>query len=153
VFFSLFLLFGPLLLLNLITFLLLIHFNNLKCYRSTTWSSTNHIGTLIAIEQRTRIFLSVQEPAFVVFNGLSFWVLDPFCFEGGNFLISNLFLMIVSVSDAPRGGDQVLFGHQKQHSPPLGSSFFWTFKCSIIAQSTLTPFKKGFDTHCLFLPP
>jgi len=47
--------------------------------------------------------------------------------EGGgererNFLISNQFLKIFSVSDAPRGSIQVLFGHQKQQSTPLGSS-------------------------------
>ncbi len=44
-----------------------------------------------------------------------------FTLEGHNFLISNLFLPIVSKSDAPEGGVQVLFGHQKQQSPPLGS--------------------------------
>jgi len=44
-------LFGPLLLLNLIIFLFLIHFK-----RFTTWSFTNHLGILIAIEQHTRKF-------------------------------------------------------------------------------------------------
>jgi len=37
-----------------------------------------------------------------------------------NFL--NSVFTIISVSDVPRGGVQVLFTHQKQHSPPLGSS-------------------------------
>jgi hypothetical protein len=50
---------------------------------------------------------------------------------GHNFLISNPFWMIVSVSDAPRGGVQVLFGHQKQRSPPLGSSLPWALKYSV----------------------
>jgi len=27
--------------------------------------------------------------------------------------------MILSMLDAPRGGIQILFGHQKQQSPPL----------------------------------
>ncbi len=40
--------FWPLSLSNLITFLFLIHFNNLKWYKSATWSSTNHVWTLIA---------------------------------------------------------------------------------------------------------
>jgi len=66
--------------------------------------------------------LGVQEPAFVVFGGLFFKFLTLFTVEGHNSLISNPFLMVVSVSDAPRGGVQVLLGHQKQQIPPLGSS-------------------------------
>jgi hypothetical protein len=38
---------------------------------------------------------------------------------GHNFLISNLFSMIISVSNTPRGGVQVLFEHQKQQNSPL----------------------------------
>jgi len=56
---------------------------------------------------------------------------------GCNFLISNLFPIIVRVSDAPRGGVQVLFGHQKQQSLPLGSGLPWVLKCSVTGQSTL----------------
>jgi hypothetical protein len=56
--------------------------------------------------------------SFVVFDDLCFWVLDPLYFVGCNFLISNLFWMIISMSDALRGGVQVLFGYQKQQSPP-----------------------------------
>jgi len=41
---------------------------------------------------------------------------------GHNFLISNPFLIIISVSDVPRGGVQGSFGQQKQQSPPLESS-------------------------------
>jgi hypothetical protein len=65
--------------------------------------------------------LGVRELAFVMFGGLCFGVLDPFTLEGHNFLISYSFLTIVSMSDAPRGGVQILFGHKKQQSPPLGS--------------------------------
>jgi hypothetical protein len=54
-----------------------------------------------------------------VFNSLFFEFLTPFILEGHNFLISNLFSTIFSALDAPRGGRQVLFGHQKQHCPPL----------------------------------
>jgi hypothetical protein len=47
-----------------------------------------------------------------------FKFLAPCTLRGCNFLISNPFSTIVSVSDAPRGGVQVLFEHQKQQSPP-----------------------------------
>jgi len=53
-----------------------------------------------------------------------FQFLTPFTSGGHNFLISNPFLTIVSVSDVTRGGVQVLFGHHKQH-------------CSITGRSTL----------------
>jgi hypothetical protein len=39
--------------------------NNLKCYRSTTWSSTNHLVILISTEQHTSKFLGVYELTFV----------------------------------------------------------------------------------------
>jgi len=41
-------------------------------------------------------------------------------FEGCNFLIPNMFWTIVSVSDAPRGEVQVLFGHKNKGALPLG---------------------------------
>jgi hypothetical protein len=65
---------------------------------------------------------------------LSFW---PFTLGACNFHIYNLFSTIVSVSDAPRGGVQVLLGHQKQQSPPLGCSLPWALKCSVTGRSTL----------------
>jgi hypothetical protein len=34
-----------------------------------------------------------------------------------------VFFMILYMLDAPRGGLQVLFGHQKQQSPPLAAIF------------------------------
>jgi hypothetical protein len=37
-------------------FYILFILNNLKCYRSITWNSTNHLSTLLAIEPHTRIF-------------------------------------------------------------------------------------------------
>jgi hypothetical protein len=51
-----------------------------------------------------------------------FEFLTPFTLGGHNFLISNLFLTIVNVSDPSRGGVQVLFKDQKQWSSPLASS-------------------------------
>jgi hypothetical protein len=49
-----------------------------------------------------------------------FEFLTPFTLGGRNFLISNPFSTIVSVSDASGKGVQVLFGHQKQWNLPLG---------------------------------
>jgi len=45
--------------------------------------------------------------------------LTPFTLGGHNFLISDMFSTILSVLDAPKGGLQVFFAHQKQQSPPL----------------------------------
>jgi hypothetical protein len=59
--------------------------------------------------------------AFIVFSGLFFYFLTLFTLGGYNFLISIFFLTIVSVSDALKGGVQILFGHQKRRSLPLGS--------------------------------
>jgi hypothetical protein len=50
--------------------------NCLKCCRNTTWSSTNHLWTLILTKQHTRIFLHVHELAFVAFGGFFFRVFD-----------------------------------------------------------------------------
>jgi len=75
-FYFIFLLFELLLILNLITFLFSFILNNLKCYKSLSWSFTNHLGFLIATEQHTRNFLSVWELALLMFGGLfflSFW--------------------------------------------------------------------------------
>jgi hypothetical protein len=56
--------------------------------------------------------------------GPKFSLLDPLYLGWGgggcNFLISNQFLKFFSPSDVPRGGVQVLFGHHKQWSTPLG---------------------------------
>jgi hypothetical protein len=54
-----------------------------------------------------------------MFNSFFFEFLSPFTLEGHNFFNSNIFSTILSVLDAPRGGLQVLFGHQMQQSPPL----------------------------------
>jgi hypothetical protein len=67
------------------------------------------------------IFLGVQELAFVRFSDLLSSIPNTFTLGGHKFLIFNPFLMILSVSDVSRGGAQVMFGHQKQWSPPLGS--------------------------------
>jgi hypothetical protein len=47
-------LFGPLL-LSYFLFIL----NDLKCYKSATWSFTNHVGVLIATKQRKMNYLGV----------------------------------------------------------------------------------------------
>jgi hypothetical protein len=64
-------------------------------------------------------FLGVLKPTFVVFNSFFLEFFTPFTLGGHNFLISNLFSAILSVLDAPRGGLQVCFAHQKKQSPTL----------------------------------
>jgi hypothetical protein len=54
-----------------------------------------------------------------MFSGLFFEFLTPSTLGAYNFLNPNPFFMIFSVLDAPIGGVQVLFEHQKQQSPPL----------------------------------
>jgi hypothetical protein len=119
---------------------LLSHFlfilNNLKCYKNVTWNSTNHFWILITTEQYTKNFLGVQKSTFVMLSDFFFEFLTPFTLWGRTFLISNLFSTIVDVSDASRGGVQVLFGHQKQQSRPLGSGLPWVLKCLITDWST-----------------
>jgi hypothetical protein len=66
-----------------------------------------------------------------------FEFLTPFTLGGCNFLFSNPFSTIVLVWDAPRGGIQVLLGHHKQQSPPLGSSLLWVLKCLVTGRSIL----------------
>jgi hypothetical protein len=65
--------------------------------------------------------LGVWKAALIVFGGFFFEFMASFSLRANNFLISNPLLTIVSVSDASRGGVQILFGHQKQWSPPFGS--------------------------------
>jgi hypothetical protein len=72
-----------------------------------------------------------------------FEFLTPFILGGHNFFISNLFSMIITMSDASRGGVQVLFAHHNQLSPPLGSGLPWALKCSVTSQSTLCPFSSN----------
>jgi len=55
-------------------FIFLFILNDLKCYRSTTWSSTNHLGTLIAIES------NIQGMSWVFGNRL-LWCLVDCLFE------------------------------------------------------------------------
>ncbi len=76
--------FWPLLLSNLITFLFLNHFKKkFKCYRSITWSSTNHLGILIAIEQHTKKFFGVLGTGLCSVQWFVFLkFLDPLYFGG-----------------------------------------------------------------------
>jgi len=128
-FFFFFVFFWPLLLSTLITFLLIL--NDLKCYKSTTWSSTNHLGTLIAREQHTRNFLSVQELAFVVLGGLFCWVLDPLYFEVLTFpfLIYFWWLLVCQMHEEER----FKFCSDTKNNGALP----WTLKCLFTSQCTL----------------
>jgi len=98
-----------------------------------------------------RNFLGVEELTLWHSVVCFFWVLGPLYFGVCNFLNCNLFLTIFSASNtfkwifsapnAPIGGVQVLFGHQKQQRPPLGSSLPWVLKCSITDRSTLATWR------------
>jgi hypothetical protein len=55
---------------------------DLKCYKSITWSFTNHLWTLVITKQHKRNFLGVWESTFCNVQWFFFWVLDPFYFEG-----------------------------------------------------------------------
>jgi hypothetical protein len=94
--------------------------NNLKFFRTATLSFTKHLWTLTAIEKHTRNFLGVWE---VALQGLVICSLSsraPFTLGAVDFsiLIHNWWFL---VSDECTGGVQVLFGHQNQQNPPLGS--------------------------------
>jgi hypothetical protein len=54
-----------------------------------------------------------------MFGGLFFLVLDPFTLGSHNFLNFIPFFTIFSAPHASIEEVQVLFGHQKQWSPPL----------------------------------
>jgi hypothetical protein len=103
---------------------------SLEVWQITFW-------TLRATRQHTRNFLGVQESAFVMFDGLFFWVLDKLYFC--NFLVFLIHFRptIVSVWDVSRGGLQVLLGHQKQWNLPLGFSLWSKLKCPVTNWSTL----------------
>jgi hypothetical protein len=57
-----------------------------------------------------------------MFSDFIFLVLDPSILGDLIFLNFIPFLTIISTPDASVGEVQILFGHQKQQSPPLGSS-------------------------------
>jgi len=118
-FFFFFFLFEPLLLSNLITFLFLIHFQ---------WFKDEHTRDLLGVSGTD--FDCVQWFVFLEF-------LTPFTLWGCNFSFHICFWQIVSVSDATREGVQILLGHQKQWSPPLGSSLPWILKFLVTIRSTL----------------
>jgi len=118
-------------------FLFFIHFNNLKWYKSTTWSSTNHVWTLKATEQYTLNFFRCLGTDLCSVLWFVFWVFDTLYFGGHNFLISNSFSMIVNVSDVLRGEVQMLFEHQKQQSTPFGSGLPRVLKCSVTSCHTM----------------
>ncbi len=116
--FFFFLLFGPLILSNLLIFQFFIHFkqfkvlqeHHLKFFKSSSNSNSNKARKMFLVFRNRHLQCLV-----VCFNEF----LTPFILVGCNFLISYLFFQIVSVSDAPRGGVQVLFRHQKYRALPL----------------------------------
>ncbi len=131
-----FFLFGPVLLSKLLTFSFLVHLKqckmlckcHLQFYKSALNSNSN----------RATYKEFFEWSSFLVFGDLFFFeFLTPSTLGGCNFLNSNPFLMISNAPDASIGGVQVLFGLQKQWSPPLGSGLPWALKWSLMGCSTL----------------
>jgi hypothetical protein len=116
---------------NFLIFLFIL--NDLKCYRSTTETFTNHLHTLITPAKHTRNFFECLGFGFVTFSGLFFWSSwPPQLWAAVTFSILIFLGTIDSAPDVPiRRRVQVLFGRQKQQSPPFGSSLLWALKCSI----------------------
>jgi hypothetical protein len=90
---------------------------------STTFSSTNHLVTLITTKQHTRKLLGVQEPTLVVFSSLFFEFLTPFTLWGCNFLIFSLFSMMVSVWNVPRRGFKFCLDNINNITLPLNLAY------------------------------
>jgi hypothetical protein len=81
-------------------------------------SFTNHEVTTLGVQRKLRPTLDEGPGSnFVRTNS---WVFDPLYF-----LNSDLFLTISSAPNTLIGGVQVLFGHQKQQNPPVGSGMHW----------------------------
>ncbi len=94
------------------------------------------IGTNLSLKSRPELWSCITEEVSII-NwdrnlGLSYPSLrlcnvwwssrPPLLLTGHSFLNSSSFLMIFNAPNAPIGGIQVMFGHQKQQSPTLGSS-------------------------------
>jgi len=108
----------------------MLHNHHLKFYKSFLNFNSN--------KTTYEHLFEVWESAFITFNAfcfLSSW--PPLLWAGCNFLNSFPLLRIFNVPNARIWGLQVLFGHQKQLSPPLGSGLPWTLKCLITDQFTL----------------
>jgi hypothetical protein len=127
---------------NLVTILFLIILNNLKCYRSATWCSTNHLWTLAAPEQHTKNLLGVQESAFVIFGGLFSWVLNP-SFLWGNITFSFLihFQRLLVCLMCQEEGFRFVWTSETTTALLLYSACPWAFKCLVTGRSTLMPIK------------
>jgi hypothetical protein len=104
----------------------LIHFNrfyvlgkrHLKFYKSSL-NSNNSKATYIQ-----GVFLSVQEPAFVVFSDLFFKeFLTPFTLGGCNFLISNPFSTIVCVQMCQEEGFKFCLNTRNNGALPLDPAY------------------------------
>ncbi len=87
--------------------------------RSATFSFTNHLGTLIAIDQQTKNFFEWLGLGFVMFNGFFKNSLTPSTLGGHNFLNFNMFLIIFSALDTPIDKFMFCFDTENNRAFPL----------------------------------
>ncbi len=106
-------------------------FLDLKCHGSATLCSTNHLGTLKAMEQFPKIVFNVHEKASKCYNIFYFY---PPYFGSHNFLISYPFVNIFSVSDVPIW---FIFGCHKKIRSSLDFVKLWTNKWLFTSRYTL----------------
>ncbi len=94
--------------------------NDLKFYRNTTLSFTNHFGILVARKQHTKNFLDFQESALQHSVICYFEFLTPFILRGHKFLNSNPFFMISCVYEmCQQEGFQFCFNTRNNDVLPL----------------------------------
>ncbi len=113
--------------------------NDLKCYRSATWSSKNHLWTLIVIKNIYKEFFrcSVTDLCNECLVVCFFEFLTPFTLGAITFSILIHFWQLSVCQMQQEEGFKFWFRRQKQWSAPLGSGLPWVLKYSVTSRSTL----------------
>jgi hypothetical protein len=92
--------------------------SDLNCFEIAILSFTSHLVTLLNNKIMFKDFLRGLEISCELFNQEFFVKMSPPTSGGHNFLTFSLFLLILSVTDAPRGELHLFFGHHKKWGPP-----------------------------------
>jgi len=107
------------LLSKLITFSIFLHFNDLNCFRSATFSSINNLGTITTIEQHKRKFFGVQELVVVC----CFEFLTPPTLGAHNFLIFNPFSQFLMPQTCQEKGFNIFLDTKNKRALPLNLNY------------------------------